>query len=109
MFIILVALIPLAGCGCLEKYTDPRFDDGPLISADGKSMHPRSPAPEFPDPEQPKLQRCIFGTRWLPVNPVARGLGEPDPDQPTWHRRLFGPRYVPRWTGWDNEGPPPQK
>ncbi len=97
-----VMLLAFAGCGCIEKYTDPRFDDRPIFNE--KYAFPRDPA-EFPDAEQPGWHRCLFGTRWLSLSP---GLtGGPDPDQPTWQRRLFGPRYLPRWSGWDNEGPPP--
>ena len=97
LFLMSAGFVSLAGCGCLEKYTDPRFKDdgGPQISADGKSMHPRGPAIEAPDSEQPDWHRCVFGTRWLPTSPgVILGLGDADPNQPAWHRRLFGPRYV---------------
>src|SRR5262245_34086455 len=93
--IVAVGFASLAGCGCLEKYTDPRFDDRPIDAGNGL-LYPRDPV-EFADPDQPGWHRCIFGTRWLRNAPGLNG-GFPDPDQPTWQRQLFGPRYVDKAT-----------
>jgi hypothetical protein len=66
--IVLIAagFLALSGCGCFEKWTDPRFDDRPLSDDGGKNFYPRDPA-ERPDPEQPAWQRCFFGTRFISV------------------------------------------
>jgi uncharacterized protein YceK len=58
------ALLFLSGCGCIEKWTDPRVDDRPLSDDGGKTYWPRDPA-QWPDPAQPAWQQWLFGTRFV--------------------------------------------
>src|ERR1043166_4196079 len=93
----LTTLFALTGCGCIEKYTDPRFNENPHSGDD--AMRPRDPV-DFPDHEQPAWHRCVFGTRWLMHAPGVTTY--PDDNQPYWQRQLFGPRYTTR----DSSGSP---
>lgn len=53
-FAIGAVLLAATGCGCLETITD-----GSPIRAGAR-----------PDPEQSPCNRCLFGTRYIPVLPT---------------------------------------